>query len=111
MDGTVFGLINRGVPFEPLLGGPGTRFDALKFKYVGSPALDTPVLLVRSLREGGGPDPHLWADIRPVGGAVRARNGVTAEEYRFYLARRRPASGVAAVMLPPGRSGRLVSPR
>ncbi len=47
-DGTVFGLINRGVVFEPLLGGPGVRFDPLKFKYVGSPDLDTPVCAIRS---------------------------------------------------------------
>lgn len=40
-DGTVIGLINRGVPFEPLLGGIGTRFDPLQFNYLGSPDRDT----------------------------------------------------------------------
>src|SRR4051812_2893601 len=30
-DGTAVGMINRGIPFEPLLAGPGAQFDALKF--------------------------------------------------------------------------------
>jgi tripartite-type tricarboxylate transporter receptor subunit TctC len=47
-DGTVFGLINRGVPFEPLLGGLGTRFDPMKFNYIGSPDRDTLVCAART---------------------------------------------------------------
>ena len=47
-DGTVIGLINRGVPFEPLLAGTGTRFDPQKLNYVGSPDVDTPVCAVRN---------------------------------------------------------------
>ena len=47
-DGTVFGLINRGVPFEPLLGGMGTRFDPMKFNYIGSPDRDTLVCAART---------------------------------------------------------------
>jgi tripartite-type tricarboxylate transporter receptor subunit TctC len=46
-DGTVFGLINRGIPFEPLLGGKGTQFDALKFNWIGSPGRDTTVCAAR----------------------------------------------------------------
>jgi tripartite-type tricarboxylate transporter receptor subunit TctC len=42
-DGTVIGLINRGIPFEPLLGGPSVRFDPLKLSFVGSPDRDTAV--------------------------------------------------------------------
>jgi tripartite-type tricarboxylate transporter receptor subunit TctC len=42
-DGTVIGLINRGIPFEPLLGGPSVRFDPLKLNFVGSPDRDTAV--------------------------------------------------------------------
>lgn len=42
-DGTVIGLINRGIPFEPLLGGQGTQFDALKLNWIGSPGRDTTV--------------------------------------------------------------------
>ena len=41
--GRVFGLINRGIPLEPLLGGKGTKFDAQKFVYLGSPDRDTTV--------------------------------------------------------------------
>ncbi|MGH6946604.1 MAG: Bug family tripartite tricarboxylate transporter substrate binding protein [Kiloniellales bacterium] len=35
-DGTVFGIIGRGIAMEPLLGGEGTNFDALKFNWIGS---------------------------------------------------------------------------
>jgi tripartite-type tricarboxylate transporter receptor subunit TctC len=46
-DGTVIGMINRGVLFEPLLGGQGTQFDALKISYIGSPSRDTTVCAAR----------------------------------------------------------------
>ena len=42
-DGTVIGEINRGIPFEPLLGGLSVRFDPLKLSFVGSPDRDTAV--------------------------------------------------------------------
>jgi tripartite-type tricarboxylate transporter receptor subunit TctC len=35
-DGTVFGIIGRGIPMEPLLGGEGVQFDAQKFTWIGS---------------------------------------------------------------------------
>jgi tripartite-type tricarboxylate transporter receptor subunit TctC len=46
-DGTVIGLINRGIPFEPLLGGQGTQFDVLRLNWVGSPSRDTTVCAAR----------------------------------------------------------------
>jgi tripartite-type tricarboxylate transporter receptor subunit TctC len=46
-DGTVIGMINRGIPFEPLLGGQGTQFDSLKVNYLGSPGRDTTVCAAR----------------------------------------------------------------
>src|SRR5579872_3587619 len=46
-DGTVIGLVNRGIPFEPLLGGDGTRFDPLKMNWIGSPDRDTTVCAAR----------------------------------------------------------------
>ena len=46
-DGTVFGVFNRGVPFEPLLGGQGVRFDPAKFNYLGSPDRDSVVCFAR----------------------------------------------------------------
>jgi tripartite-type tricarboxylate transporter receptor subunit TctC len=46
-DGTVIGMINRGIPFEPLLGGHGTQFDAQKFNWIGSPGRDTTVCAAR----------------------------------------------------------------
>ncbi|HEY7298126.1 MAG TPA: tripartite tricarboxylate transporter substrate-binding protein [Xanthobacteraceae bacterium] len=42
-DGTAIGMINRGIPFEPLLGGQGTQFDPLQMNYIGSPGRDTTV--------------------------------------------------------------------
>jgi tripartite-type tricarboxylate transporter receptor subunit TctC len=35
-DGTTFGTINRGTPFEPLLGNRGAQFDGTKFNWIGS---------------------------------------------------------------------------
>jgi tripartite-type tricarboxylate transporter receptor subunit TctC len=46
-DGSVVGMINRGIPFEPLLGGQGTQFDAQKLIYLGSPGRDTTVCAAR----------------------------------------------------------------
>lgn len=42
-DGRVFGLVNRGIPLEPLLGGKGADFDPRKFNWIGSPDKDTTV--------------------------------------------------------------------
>ena len=46
-DGTVIGMISRGIPFEPLLGGKNIQFDALKMDYIGSPSTDTSVCAAR----------------------------------------------------------------
>jgi tripartite-type tricarboxylate transporter receptor subunit TctC len=46
-DGSVLGMINRGIPFEPLLGGQGAQFDAQKINYLGSPGRDTTVCAAR----------------------------------------------------------------
>ena len=35
-DGTVFGIIGRGIPFDPLLGRAGAQFEATKFSWIGS---------------------------------------------------------------------------
>jgi len=35
-DGTVFGTIGRGTPFDPLFGHKGASFDATKFTWIGS---------------------------------------------------------------------------
>jgi tripartite-type tricarboxylate transporter receptor subunit TctC len=47
-DGAVFGLTNPGIPVEPLLGGKGADFDALKINWIGSPTIDTTVCAARS---------------------------------------------------------------
>ena len=70
-------------------------------------------LLVRSARESGGPDPHLWADIKPVGSIIRARGAAIAETYRLYIVRWAPVSGRAPgpVLLPAAHHApRIVSP-
>jgi tripartite-type tricarboxylate transporter receptor subunit TctC len=46
-DGTVIALINRGIPFEPLLGGANVRFDPLKMNWIGSPDRDITVCAAR----------------------------------------------------------------
>jgi tripartite-type tricarboxylate transporter receptor subunit TctC len=35
-DGSVIGTISRGVPFDPILGRPGSQFEAVKFSWIGS---------------------------------------------------------------------------
>jgi tripartite-type tricarboxylate transporter receptor subunit TctC len=35
-DGTVFGTVGRGVPFDPLLGFPGAQFKGTDFSWIGS---------------------------------------------------------------------------
>ena len=47
-DGSYFGLINRGIPFEPLLGGEGVHFDPQKLSWIGSPDRDVPVCAVNN---------------------------------------------------------------
>jgi tripartite-type tricarboxylate transporter receptor subunit TctC len=46
-DGTAIGMVNRGIAFEPLLGGGGTQFDPLKMTYIGSSNRDTTVCAAR----------------------------------------------------------------
>jgi tripartite-type tricarboxylate transporter receptor subunit TctC len=46
-DGTVFANVNRGLPFEPLLGGSGAQFDPRKLNWLGSPELDVIVCTAR----------------------------------------------------------------
>lgn len=47
-DGSVFGMILRGIPFEPLFDGKGVQFDPLKFNYIGSPSRDFSMCAVNS---------------------------------------------------------------
>jgi tripartite-type tricarboxylate transporter receptor subunit TctC len=35
-DGTAFGTIGRGIPFDPLMGGKGAQFKASEFAWIGS---------------------------------------------------------------------------
>jgi tripartite-type tricarboxylate transporter receptor subunit TctC len=46
-DGSVFGLINRGIPLEPLFGGDGAQFAPERMNWIGSPDKDTTVCAAR----------------------------------------------------------------
>jgi tripartite-type tricarboxylate transporter receptor subunit TctC len=45
-DGSVFGMISRGLPLEPLLGDRNTQFAPQKMSWIGSPDQDTNVCVV-----------------------------------------------------------------
>jgi tripartite-type tricarboxylate transporter receptor subunit TctC len=47
-DGTVFGLYNRGMPFEPMMGNPAAQFEPLKMNWIGSPETDVAVCTART---------------------------------------------------------------
>ena len=44
-DGTVLGLINNTPPFIPLFSGKPARFDAAKFSWLGTPSVESPLVL------------------------------------------------------------------
>lgn len=46
-DGTVIGVVSRGIVFEPLLGGRGAQFDPLAMNWIGSPDKDVIVCAAR----------------------------------------------------------------
>lgn len=46
-DGSVFGLINRGIPLEPLFGNRAAQFDPMKMNWIGSPDKDITVCAAR----------------------------------------------------------------
>src|ERR1043166_7136575 len=39
-DGTVFGMLQNTVPFEPLFENPAARFDPMKMNWLGTPATE-----------------------------------------------------------------------
>jgi tripartite-type tricarboxylate transporter receptor subunit TctC len=45
-DGTVIGGVQNNTPFEPLLGTPQAVYDPTKFNWLGSPNVETGILLV-----------------------------------------------------------------
>ncbi len=46
-DGLTFGVVSRGVPLEPLLGGEAVQFDPTKLNWIGSPDKDITVCVAR----------------------------------------------------------------
>jgi tripartite-type tricarboxylate transporter receptor subunit TctC len=47
-NGLTIGVLNRGLPFAQLLKTEGVKFDLTKFAWIGSPAVESNVLTVRS---------------------------------------------------------------
>lgn len=47
-DGTALALVARGVAIEPLLGGPGARFDPKTLHWIGSTGKEVSVIAVRT---------------------------------------------------------------
>lgn len=45
-DGTVFGMIQNTVPFEPLFENPAARFDPMKMNWLGTPATEVGLYIV-----------------------------------------------------------------
>jgi tripartite-type tricarboxylate transporter receptor subunit TctC len=45
-DGSVVGLIQNNPPFEPLFGTAGARFDPRRFNWLGTPSVETAMVLV-----------------------------------------------------------------
>jgi tripartite-type tricarboxylate transporter receptor subunit TctC len=45
-DGSVLGLIQNNPPFEPLFGTPEARFDPRQFNWLGTPSVETAMVLV-----------------------------------------------------------------
>src|ERR1700675_487964 len=44
-DGTTIALISRDAVLGPLTGAPGAQFDATKFSWLGTPAIETNVCI------------------------------------------------------------------
>jgi tripartite-type tricarboxylate transporter receptor subunit TctC len=47
-DGTALALVARGVAIEPLIGGPGVRFEPLALNWIGSTSQEVSVIAVRA---------------------------------------------------------------
>jgi tripartite-type tricarboxylate transporter receptor subunit TctC len=45
-DGTVMALVNNTPPFVPLFSGRSARFDATKFSWLGTPSVESPLVLI-----------------------------------------------------------------
>jgi tripartite-type tricarboxylate transporter receptor subunit TctC len=45
-DGSVMGLVQNNPPFEPLFGTPEARFDPRQFNWLGTPSVETAMVLV-----------------------------------------------------------------
>lgn len=49
-DGLTIGILNRGIPFAQLLKAQGVKFDLTKYAWIGSAAIETTTLALRTDR-------------------------------------------------------------
>ena len=73
-DGSVIGLVQNNTPFEPLFGTREARYDPVKFNWLGSPSVETamvllwhavPVNSIEDLRQRGGRGRRLRRQLDP----------------------------------------------
>ena len=79
-DGSQIGLLQNTTPFEPLLGNKDARFDPAKFDWLGTPSVETGILVV-------------WSSV-----PVNSLDDVKQRETTV---------GVAGINSPPGLAARL----
>ncbi len=78
---------------DPLVLGAEPRWSLFRLPQL--PLDGRAMLLVRSERRGGPPDPDAWTVTREVGSVTRERRGLAAERYRVYRVTGRRASAAA----------------
>jgi len=77
-------LVSRLTPPGDVILGAEPRWSLFALPDAGAVIDGQPGLLLRSARRDDHPDPSRWAEITPLAGLTRARNGMTAESFRLY---------------------------
>jgi len=112
-DGTVIGLVSRGMPFEPLLDGVGVQFYANDTNWIGSPDRDTTVCVahedaaVKTMEDlferellvgatGSGADTAIYPEFLSelLGMKLRAIKGYTGTKEILVAMERREVDGI-----------------
>jgi len=91
-------ILARRLPAEVPVLGVDVRWSLFDLPDARSFIAGRSGLLLRSARREGPPDAADWAEITPLGGISRTRDGMTAEEYRLYHVVGRPGAVPVALM-------------
>jgi hypothetical protein len=91
-------LIARLAPQGDVILGAEPRWSLFALPDASAAIDGQPGLLVRSARRDDHPDPSRWAEITPLAGLTRARNGMTAESFRLYRVVGRPGDATIVVL-------------